>query len=407
MLQHVLKKWIKVGRLNVVTPGGALMRFGQVSPNEPRLDVTVSLRGALTPLKIAFNPYLYLGEAYMDGSLNIEKGTLWDLLELCGRNMPRRGSWQTRFLRLARGMRRRLQQYNSLVASRRNVAHHYDLSDALYRQFLDEDMQYSCAYFPKADFSLDEAQQAKKRHIAAKLLLEPGQHVLDIGCGWGGLALALAKAAKVRVTGITLSTEQLAVARERVHKEGLEHLVTFELKDYREVEGRFDRIVSVGMFEHVGTPNYQMFFDTIRKLLAEDGVALIHSIGRRDGPGVTNKWIRKYIFPGGYVPALSEVVPVVERAGLWLTDLEVLRLHYAETLRHWRQRFLARRSLVGAIYDEKFCRMWEFYLAASEMSFRYDDLMVFQVQVASQIGAVPITRDYMFEKERAEGNVYA
>jgi cyclopropane-fatty-acyl-phospholipid synthase len=402
VLEQALTRFIKIGRLTIVRPDGRVLRVGKPSADAPHLDVVVRLSSSLTTLKVALRPDLYFGEAYMDGSLAIEQGSLWDLFDLCGRNLAHRRSFGRNWLmRLARAFARRLQQRNSRRAARRNVAHHYDLSEDLFRAFLDQDMQYSCAYFGQPALSLDEAQKAKKDHIAAKLLLRPGQRVLDIGCGWGGLALSLAQTEDVQVLGVTLSEQQLAVARRRAIEAGLEHAVAFEPKDYREIAGPFDRIVSVGMFEHVGTPNYQTFFDAIARLLRDDGMALIHSIGRMDGPGLTNAWVRKYIFPGGYIPALSEVLPAVERAGLWVTDIEILRLHYAETLRHWRERFLRRAHAIGAPYDERFRRMWEFYLAGSEMAFRHDGLMVFQLQLARRVETVPLTRDYMFEGERA------
>jgi cyclopropane-fatty-acyl-phospholipid synthase len=292
------------------------------------------------------------------------------------------------------------QQYNPLHAARENVAHHYDLSDTLYDLFLDIDRQYSCAYFTRPDVTLETAQADKKRHIAAKLLLRPGQKVLDIGCGWGGLALYLARECGVQVTGLTLSSEQLKVAERRAAAAGLADRVRFHLRDYRTETGRYDRIVSVGMFEHVGVVHYPAFFRKLDELLSPDGVALLHSIGRMDGPGATNPWIRKYIFPGGYSPAMSEVLPEVEKVGLWITDIEVLRLHYAETLRHWRQRFLANRERIKNLYDERFCRMWEFYLAGSEVAFRHQGHIVFQMQIAKRVDAVPLTRDYMFDWER-------
>jgi cyclopropane-fatty-acyl-phospholipid synthase len=294
---------------------------------------------------------------------------------------------------------RRIQQYNPERVSRINVGHHYDLSPELYRTFLDEDMQYSCAYFGSPATTLDEAQRAKKYHIASKLMLEPGQSVLDIGCGWGGLALTLARVERVKVLGLTLSAEQLQVARRRAIEANLQDRVSFELCDYRAIEGKFDRIVSVGMFEHVGTPHYAGFFNQLSGLLKADGVALLHSIGRMHGPDLTSSWIRKYIFPGGYIPALSEVMPAIEGAGLWLTDLEILRLHYAKTLRGWRERFLAHAERLESAYDMRFRRMWEFYLAASEMSFRYGGMMVFQAQLANRVDNVPVTRDYLLDRE--------
>jgi cyclopropane-fatty-acyl-phospholipid synthase len=295
---------------------------------------------------------------------------------------------------------RRLQQLNLKGRALRNASRHYDIDRQIYELFLDPDMQYSCAYFtPGAD--LAEAQHAKKRHIASKLAVKPGQRVLDIGCGWGGLGLYLARATGSTVRGITLSREQLAVARERAARQRLANAVKFELEDYRQTAGTFDRIVSVGMFEHVGVNHYKTFFRQMARLLKDDGVALLHSIGRSDGPGYTSPFIAKYIFPGGYFPALSEVLPVIERAGLIVSDIEVLRLHYAETLKAWRERFLARRAEAVAFKGEAFCRMWEFYLAGSEAAFRYQGLVVFQIQLTKRVNTLPITRDYMRETERA------
>jgi cyclopropane-fatty-acyl-phospholipid synthase len=290
-------------------------------------------------------------------------------------------------------------QFNPASRSQRNVAHHYDIDGAIYDLFLDSDRQYSCAYFTEGA-DLEEAQLAKKRHLAAKLAIDPGHRVLDIGSGWGGLGLYLAKVAQCDVTGVTLSQEQLKVSRERAAREGLSRAVHFKFQDYRQVEGRFDRIVSVGMFEHVGVNHYGVYFRKLRELLNDDGVALIHSIGRSEPPASTNPFIAKYIFPGGYIPALSEMTAAIERAGLIIDDVEVLRLHYAETLRAWRRRFLANWDKAAAIRDETFCRMWEFYLAASETAFRYQNLVVFQVQLSKRIKALPITRDYMFKRER-------
>jgi cyclopropane-fatty-acyl-phospholipid synthase len=399
MLKRMLANLIKIGRLTVIDANGERFCVGDVPGDAPQLDIVVRLVGRFTGLKLVLHPELYLGEAYMDGKLTIERGSLWHLLDLYGRNLQNRDRrTRSRLARIGRSVACRLQQHNSRRAARRNAAHHYDLSYDLYRQFLDRDMQYSCAYFAELRMTLDEAQEAKKRHIAAKLALAPGQRVLDIGCGFGGLALSLAREKQAHVTGITLSRQQLAVAKERAA--GLADKVSFELSDYREIEGPFDRIVSVGMFEHVGAPNYQTFFDKLARLLTEDGVALIHSIGRADEPALTDPWIRKYIFPGGYIPALSEVLPAVERAGLWVTDIEILRLHYAETLRLWRERFLKNRSQIRTIYDDRFCRMWEFYLAGSEMAFRYDNMMVIQLQLTRRVDSLPITRDYMFEAEQ-------
>ena len=296
---------------------------------------------------------------------------------------------------LLRYLRRRLKQFNRRRRARRNVAHHYDLDGRLYSLFLDGDRQYSCAYFETPGQSLDDAQLAKRRHLAAKLLVAPGQGVLDVGCGWGGLALYLAENCGGRITGVTLSQEQLAVARGRAEEKALTGTVEFRLQDYRDVPERFDRIVSVGMFEHVGVGFYDAFFRKCSAALADDGVMLLHSICRPEGPNATNPWIAKYIFPGGYIPALSEVLPVVERGGLLVTDIEILRLHYAETLKAWRERFLAHREQAERLYDRRFVRMWEFYLAASEMAFREQAMMVFQMQLTKRQGVVPITRDYI------------
>jgi cyclopropane-fatty-acyl-phospholipid synthase len=402
VLQNLLNQFVKTGRLTVIGRNGIPLSFGQPTAQEPHLDVVVSLKGALTPTRLVVNPDLYLGESYVDGTLVIEQGTIWDLLDIIGRNFGRRLEVRRNWLaNTAKAALRRLLQFNSLYAARRNVAHHYDLSGTLYRQFLDPDLQYSCAYFRSPEMSLAEAQAAKKKHIAAKLLLERGQRVLDIGCGWGGLALSLAQTYETQVVGVTLSIEQLTVARQRARDLGLDQRVSFELLDYRQIKGQFDRIISVGMFEHVGTPYYAEFFESVARLLKDDGVALLHSIGRKDGPDLTCSWIRKHIFPGGYIPALSEVVTAIEKSGLWITDLEILRLHYAQTLRHWRERFLANKAKLSEIYDDRFRRTWEFYLAVSEMSFRYGGMMVFQAQLARQVTAVPLTRDYMFELENA------
>jgi cyclopropane-fatty-acyl-phospholipid synthase len=400
MLTHRLFKAIlRTGDLTVFDAHGRIRRYGgQSLPGHRR--VTARLHDPALHWRIGLRPNLALGEAYMDGTLTIEDGDVYDFLALCAENARRaRGSRAVTLAEAGEKLFRRLYQLNPLRRARRNAAHHYDLSDALYALFLDADRQYSCAYFAKPGMTLEAAQEAKKRHIAAKLLLKPGQRVLDIGCGWGGLALTLAEAAKVDVTGITLSEEQLKVARRRAERRGLAGRVRFELADYRELAGRFDRIVSVGMFEHVGVNHFGRFFRKLRDLLSDDGVALLHSIGRSDGPGSTNAWIRKYIFPGGYCPALSETLGAVERSGLFVTDVEILRLHYAETLREWRRRFLEKRDEAVRLYDERFCRMWEFYLAGAEVAFRQQGMMVFQMQLARRQDAVPLTRDYIHASE--------
>jgi cyclopropane-fatty-acyl-phospholipid synthase len=394
----MLARLIRFGELVVIDADGRQRRFG--GPEIPGLPpVTIRLHDRRLYRQLALNPSLAAGEAYAEGRLTVERGTLFDFLAVAGYNLQQAGKRRNGPHPLWR-LARLLHQHNPAERASRNVAHHYDLSDRLYQQYLDADRQYSCAYFSQPGLSLEQAQQAKKRHIAAKLLLEPGQRLLDIGSGWGGLALTLARLADIEVLGITLSREQLEVSRQRAAAAGLTDRVRFELLDYRHVGGVYDRIVSVGMFEHVGINQYDRFFARLRELMPEPGVALVHFIGRTDGPGVTNPWIRKYIFPGGYSPALSEVLPAVEDSGLIVTDVEVLRGHYADTLAEWRRRFQANRAEVARLYDERFCRMWEFYLAGSEMSFRQQAQVVFQLQLANSMEAVPRTRDYMIDTER-------
>jgi cyclopropane-fatty-acyl-phospholipid synthase len=396
-LQSFLRKILREGSLTVRLPDGAPIELGDgVGP-----PIVVGITSRRWVARIAANPSIAVGEAYMAGGLVLERGTIWDFVDLIGRNAKHRPL--KRAGALARWWLDQRLQANQRAAARRNVAHHYDLSADFYRLFLDADMQYSCAYFTHPGASLEEAQLAKKRHIAAKLLLAPGQQVLDIGCGWGGLGLTLAGEGGVHVDGVTLSTEQLATASARAQAAGLAGRADFSLTDYRDVAGPYDRVVSVGMFEHVGRPNFQAYFDQIARLLTDDGIAVIHSIGRYEGPSFTQPWIAKYIFPGGYIPAMSEVLACVERAGLMVTDVEILRLHYAETLKVWRERFTARRSEAAEMYDERFCRMWEFYLCVSEIAFRYRGHMVFQLQLAKKVDAAPITRDYIGAAERRFG----
>ncbi|HEY5072637.1 MAG TPA: cyclopropane-fatty-acyl-phospholipid synthase family protein [Caulobacteraceae bacterium] len=393
-IEAFLRRLFRVGSLEVILPGGRRFIVGDGSA--PAIAVRIADNATLG--RIIAKPTLGVGEAYMDGRLSFERGTIHDLVELAARNTgahPNRPA-----SRLKRWWTKRIVERNERESARRNVAHHYDLSLDLYRAFLDDDLQYSCAYFDRPEISLDEAQAAKKRHIAAKLNLGPGQRVLDIGCGWGGLALSLAAWEGVKVDGVTLSAEQLATAQARAEAAGLSSRVKFSLTDYRDIAGVYDRIVSVGMFEHVGRPNYQAFFERIASLLADDGVALIHSIGRSEGPSVTDPFTTKYIFPGACVPALSEVLPAVERAGLRVTDIEILRLHYAYTLECWRQRFMAHRERIAKLYDERFCRMWEYYLSAAEMGFRHGGHMVFQLQLTKKIDALPVTRQYIEASER-------
>jgi len=396
VLEVVLRSFIRQGTLRLTLASGKILHFGD-GGGEP---VAVRFTSRAAQWGILLDPELKVGEAYMDGTLMMERGTIADFLHLAfSQDKSGKPLRWARTQWLARYLWRRLAQFNPPERSRRNVAHHYDLDRQLYGLFLDADRQYSCAYFEYPEQSLDDAQLAKKRHIAAKLLVDRDQRVLDIGSGWGGMGLYLAEMAGARVTGVTLSEEQFALSRERAEEKGLADRVEFRLQDYRDVAERFDRIVSVGMFEHVGVGYYDAFFRECADVLAADGVMLLHSIGRSEGPGITNPWINKYIFPGGYIPALSEVLPAVERAGFLVTDIEILRLHYAETLKQWRERFLAHRDDLPKSYDERFVRMWEFYLAASEMAFREQNLMVFQLQLTKRQGVVPVTRDYIAREE--------
>ncbi|MCO5145875.1 MAG: cyclopropane-fatty-acyl-phospholipid synthase family protein [Aquamicrobium sp.] len=399
LLQGVVERLVRIGNLTITDPDGTVHVFGD-GTGEP---IGILLRTHTAQSAIMLNPWLGVPEAYMEGELDIVEGDVLALLRLAyanidaGADIP---AWTKVFDNLRIGLRR-LHQINTAGRARRNVQRHYNLSGDLYRLFLDSDMQYSCAYFERPDMTLEEAQLAKKRHLAAKLALEPGQRVLDIGCGWGGLGLYLARTMDAEVLGITLSDEQHAVAVERARQEGLDGQARFEITDYRDIEDEFDRIVSVGMFEHVGINHYHTYFEKAARLLKRDGVMVLHSIGRSGPPAATDTFIRKYIFPGGYIPALSEVLPHIERAGLVVTDIEVLRLHYAETLRHWRERFMANREKAVEIYDERFARMWEFYLAGSEAAFRWQDMMVFQIQLARRNDTLPLTRGYIADNEKA------
>ena len=395
LLRFLLKTFVRRGTFQVTTSRGTVLTFGDGTGR----PVSVRFATRAAEWGILLDPELKFGEAYMDGDFVVEQGSIADVLAIMlGQNtdVPHWAKLQSVF----RYLYRRFDQFNPRSRSRRNVAHHYDLDGRLYSLFLDADRQYSCAYFETPDQSLDDAQVAKKRHLAAKLCLTPNSRVLDIGCGWGGLGLYLAEFTGADVTGVTLSQEQHAVANERAAEKALAKQARFNLQDYRDVVRTFDRIVSVGMFEHVGVNHYDRFFRKSAQLLDRDGVMVLHSIGRSEGPSSTSPWIAKYIFPGGYIPSLSEVLPAIERAGLLVTDIEILRLHYAETLKAWRERFLAHLEEVERIYDKRFVRMWEFYLAASEMSFREQNLMVFQIQLTKRQGIVPITRDYIMREEQ-------
>jgi cyclopropane-fatty-acyl-phospholipid synthase len=400
LLTRVLSRVFGEGQLTIIDAAGRSHRLQGVRPGP---SVTMRIHDRWTGLRLLLRPRLAFGEAFMDGRLTVENGSIYDLLDLLGRNMAALDTtpflrWSYAFQRLIRA----IEQYNPVGTAERNVAHHYDLNDQLYDVFLDRDRQYSCAYFKTGEEALEDAQLDKKRHIAAKLLLQRGQNVLDIGSGWGGMALFLGQEFGVDVTGVTLSKEQLAVSSRRALEGGLADRVRFKMLDYRQETEHYDRIVSVGMLEHVGAAHYIEYFTKVKKLLKEDGVMLVHAIGRMEPPGGTNTWLKKYIFPGGYTPALSEVLAAIEKVGLWVTDVEILRLHYARTLRHWRNRFLANRERIKQMsgYDDRFCRMWEFYLAGCEVAFRYMNQMVFQIQIARRQDAVPLTRDYMIDAER-------
>jgi cyclopropane-fatty-acyl-phospholipid synthase len=401
-LRLLLRRYVRCGHLGVIDHTGRRHDFGTAGTGP---SATVRLHDPALYRRLTLHPTLHVGRAYVDGTLTIEEGQLSDFLHLLLLNEQLGSKGR------AGDVKRRLDEATRLAAvvnlpgrARRNVHHHYDHPADFYRCFLDEDMQYSCAYFAAKGGSLEEAQEAKKRHIAAKLDIRPGHRVLDIGCGFGGMALFLARNYGVHVTGITLSTEQHRIGCERAAKLGLTRLVDFRLEDYRRTHGVFDRIVSVGMFEHVGRPHYRQFFAHVNALLAEDGVALLHTIGRYQSPSPINIWIRQNIFPGAYLPSLSQLVPVLEKEELWLADFENLRLHYAITLNEWNRRFQANRERVRALdpamYDERFFRKWEFYLQSCEAGFRYSGLTVFQLQLTKRIDTLPITRDYMLAEER-------
>jgi Cyclopropane fatty acid synthase and related methyltransferases len=403
-LRVLLERIIRKGSLEVVGADGRKQTFGD---------------GTGKPLKIRFtdnraedelyrDPQLKLGEVYMDGRLIVEEGDIYDLLALVKSNtLAEDLSFGMMWRGLARIALKKLSSWLPVNRNKRNIAHHYDLSAKLYDLFLDEDWQYSCAYFNPPGISLAEAQLAKKRHIAAKLLTEPGQKALEIGSGWGGMAMYLAECCNVDVTGITLSEEQLKISRERAARRGLAKSVRFELQDYYYLpaDKRYDRIVSVGMFEHVGLRDFQRFFNKVNDVLSDDGVMLLHSIGQPYPAMINNPWIEKYIFPGGYIPSIAEVMPKIEKAGLLVADIEILPMHYAYTLRKWRERFLARKEEAIALYDERFVRMWEFYLAGSEMAFTHENFFIFQMQIVKKRNAVPDNRDYIYEREEELKNI--
>lgn len=401
LLDRALRRIVTCGTLTLVEPGGRTRTYGTQTPGWP--DLTLRLHDNKVAGHIARNPRVGMGEAFMDGRVSVEGGDVMDLVSFIRRNTPweRSGDIETpgtlRWLRDK--LVNRIDQVNQRSASRRNVAHHYDIGNALYDLFLDENRQYSCAYWADGVETLEQAQVAKMDHIAAKLNLSPGMRVLDIGCGWGGLALHLNKVAGVKVHGVTLSTEQIAHAKEWAKRTGADSDVTFSLTDYRDVTGRFDRIVSVGMFEHVGAQNFGAFFAKCHDLLADDGVMLLHTIGRVGPPGTTDAFTRKYIFPGGYIPALSETVAAAEPNWLMLGDVEILRLHYARTIREWYARCVKNKDAIVALYDERFYRMWLFYLAGAATVFEHGGMVNFQLQFMRHRHALPITRDYIARHE--------
>jgi len=396
-LSHMMKSFVRVGALKVIDADGKIHEFsGKPGPN-----VTMRLRDPSLYYKLVVNPELHAGEAYMDGRMSFEDSTLRDFLTLFSLNRLSLGSYPVqRVLRRVSRKFKKWQQANPIGKAEQNVAHHYDLGNDFYKLFLDKGLQYSCAYFVNDNETLEQAQRNKMRLLAAKLNLSPGLKILDIGSGWGDLALYLARLKDVEVVGVTLSKEQFELSNGRARKAGLDSRVRFELKDYRQLKGRFDRIVSVGMFEHVGVQHYGEFFSKINDLMDDDGLTLIHSIGHMSPPGTASPWLRKYIFPGAYSPALSEVFEVVEQNSLWVTDLEFLRLHYAKTLAQWVQRFEANRDKIEAMYDARFARMWEFYLISAEMMFRTGSQLVFHMQLARKRDAAPIVRDYITDLQR-------
>jgi cyclopropane-fatty-acyl-phospholipid synthase len=400
LLAKALQRLVKRGPLTVIGPDGKVATYG--APDPDLNPVTARFTDARVARQIARDPGLGAAEAWMDGRLLLEQGDLLDLIQIIRRNnrWEERGNRKDSFLRKGGWLKSRIDQMNWQRRSRRNVAHHYDIGNELYRLFLDADLQYSCAYFTDPANSLEQAQLDKKAHIAAKLDLRPGMKVLDIGCGWGGLALYLHRVAGVEVLGVTLSEEQIALARQRAKEAGVSDKVKFEFVDYREITGSFDRIVSIGMFEHVGPRYFRTFFETCRGLLAEDGVMLLHTIGRMGKPGTTDRFTQKYIFPGGYVPALSEVMAASEGTRLILSDCEILRLHYYHTIRHWYDRLQAHEAEVVALYDARFYRLWLFYLAAVMTMFNEAGMVNYQLQYVRNRRTLPITRDYMVDEER-------
>lgn len=394
-IESFLERFIKVGSLTLIDVDGKSYRF----VGTPTPDVTIQLCSRSFARRLLRSPQLALGEGYVNGDFIIKKGNVFDLLMMCAGNLqytslsPLKNFFRTLGKRF-------FHSRTSISKSQHNISYHYDLSEALYRLFLDKDMQYSCGYFKNIHDDLETAQENKKRHLTAKLQIKPGQKILDIGCGWGGFALSLAREANVHVVGLTLSKEQHRIATARAKEAGLADRVSFQLKDYRQETGLYDRIVSMGMFEHVGPKQYDEFFSKVSSLLKENGLAVLHSIGRSTGPNMPNPWLDKYIFPGGYCPALSETMEAIEDSKLHATDIEILHHHYAETLRHWRKRFLDNRERVLIAWGPRFLRMWEYYLTLCEVAFRKQGFMAFQIQMVKNQENASLTRDYMREEER-------
>lgn len=393
LLDRRISQAIHKGGLEIAYPDGSSRCYA--GDDKPALAIRIKSERWLR--RLIFDPELALGEAYVEGGVEIDSGDIYDLLDLIWANFLAPEGKRLSAPAFVRRTLRSLSQLNLPSRARQNVSHHYDIGNDFYQLFLDEDLQYSCALYENPNTTLEEAQLAKTKAISKKLLIKPNHSVLDIGCGWGGLALHIAANDRARVEGITLSAEQLNAAKARAKRERLDGRVRFHLEDYRRISDQYDRIVSVGMFEHVGAPHFQEYFDQISRLLRDDGMALIHSIGRPHGPDATNPWIAKYIFPGGNIPALSEILPAIERAGLYVLDIEVLRLHYAETLKEWRRRFHENAAAAERLFDPRFVRKWDFYLAGSELSFRYGDHAVFQIQLAKRQDAAPLTRHYLYE----------
>ena len=393
MFYKFLNSIIKYGKIRIIEQDGKSSVIGSKEPY-----CSIKLHKNNLKRKIFINPELYIGEAFVNGDLTIEEGTLENFMDIITYNAPNiSNNFFHRLKSLIITKTRIFHQLNFIKKSILNVAHHYDINEEVYKLFLDKDMQYSCAYFHNDNISLEQAQIDKKKHIINKLnIKKKNMEILDIGSGWGGLSIDIAKRTNSNVTGISLSKNQIAYSNKRAKELKINNLVDFKFADYRDMEGKYDRIVSVGMFEHVGVLQYKSFFKKIKKLLKDDGIMLLHSIGHKGIPEHTNAWIRKYIFPGGYIPALSEVIESAEKEGLWINDVEILRLHYAKTLRHWRRNFNSNRKKITSLLDEKFCRMWEFYLLASEYSFRNMGNKVFQLQISKNQQSIPLTRNYLY-----------